>query len=501
MRSTSLGRFMSSTIAAAARRGSHLHNRKQGFTFAHQILNDAKHARRTLRAMKRRLQLLWVVVLLAACSTMAPQYRRPDAPVASHYGAATGEAHAGDIPWRDFIRDPQLRRILELALDGNRDLRVAVLNVEKTRSQYHVARSSLAPTVSAGAAYTASHASAVTSTGWQAGVGVSSYELDLFGRVRSLTTQALEQYLATEEAQRAAQVSLVAQVAKEYFAWRQAQEAQQVAEQTLASVTESLRVTRASFEAGAVNELSFRSAEGEVQSARASVSAAKRQSAEAKDALELLLGQPIPADLPASMAFGEGGTLAPISAGMPSELLEQRPDILEAEHTLKAANAKIGAARAAFFPRIALTASAGAASSDLSSLFRSGAWSFSPSISIPIFDGGSNRANLDVAQTQKKIEIANYEKAIQTAFREVKDALAGAETYARQVEDTEALVAAESRRLELANARYLAGEDTYLEVLSAQKDLYSARQDLLSARAGELDSRVALYQALGGGWK
>jgi multidrug efflux system outer membrane protein len=186
---------------------------------------------------------------------------------------------------------------------------------------------------------------------------------------------------------------------------------------------------------------------------------------------------------------------------MPSELLEQRPDILEAEHTLKAANAKIGAARAAFFPRIALTASAGAASSDLSSLFRSGAWSFSPSISIPIFDGGSNRANLDVAEVQKKIEIANYEKAIQTAFREVKDALAGAETYARQVEDTEALVAAESRRLELANARYLAGEDTYLEVLSAQKDLYSARQDLLSARAGELDSRVALYQALGGGWK
>jgi outer membrane protein, multidrug efflux system len=470
------------------------------------------------------------VAILSMGCTMIPEYRRPEAPIAAQYPGQREQGHAASqtgtpaaapesaaatpagqvqigpqdvalTDWRSFIRDPGLRRLVDVALEGNRDLLVAVLNVEKVLAQYRIVRASLAPTVDASAGYSAARLAGITSTEWSAEFGVASYELDLFGRLRSLRAQALEEYLATEEARRAAHVLLVAQVAQQYFAWRQAQEAMRIAGQTLASVSESLRVNEAMFAAGATNEMDVRTAEGQVQSARVDLSAAQRQSAQAENAIVLLIAQPLPADLPSAQPFGDAGALAPISAGMPSQLLEQRADIVEAEHTLKAANANIGAARAAFFPRITLTGSAGVASSALSSLFRTGAWSFAPQVTVPIFDFGVNAANLEVAKVQKRIEIANYQKAIQTAFREVADALSGIETYARQVEDAAALVVTESRRLEIANARYLAGEDAYLNVLSAQKDLYTARQQLLAARGGELDNRVALYQALGGGWK
>jgi multidrug efflux system outer membrane protein len=441
--------------------------------------------------------------LLSGC-TLIPRYERPGAPVAAQFpGTETGgEAHPAEIGWKDFIGDPQLRDLVALALINNRDLRVAILNVDKAKAQYRVERAALAPTVDANGSFTRSRSSGVTSSQWAVS-GSVSWELDLFGRVRSLKEQALEQYLATEEAQRAAQVSVVAQVATEYFAWREAEQQRELAQQTLGSVKETFSVMKASFDAGAVNELDLRTSEGQVESARINLTVAERQIGTARDALVLLIGEEIPEKLAPAASFDEAAILATIPAGLPSQMIEQRPDIREAEHTLKAANANIGAARAAFFPTITLTGALGGASTELSSLFGSAgsAWAFAPQISVPLFSGGKNAANLTIAEVEKRIEVAHYEKAIQTAFREVADALVGAETYARQVREGMALVETQSRRFELAQVRFSSGEDSYLNVLSAQRDLYSAQRDVLDARYNELASRVSLYKSLGGGWK
>ncbi len=326
--------------------------------------------------------------------------------------------------------------MIELALANNRDLRVAMLNVEQSRAQYRITRSASFPTVDGGGSYTRAHASGITADQWSASLGTTAYELDLFGRVRSLNKQALEKYLATEEAQRSAQISLVAEVATQYFALRQAEEQLQLARQTLTAVQESYALNKATFDAGASNELDLRTAEGQVQTAKINVLTYERQLAQAENALVLLVGQPLPTDLPAPSSFSDTNMLADIPAGLPSDLVQRRPDILEAEHTLKAANANIGAARAAFFPTITLTASIGTTSSQLSKLFGSGTgvWSFSPQVTVPIFTGGQNRADLDSAKVSTRIEVANYEKAIQTAFREVADALVANSSYATQIE-------------------------------------------------------------------
>jgi multidrug efflux system outer membrane protein len=469
---------------------------------------------------KKTPTLLAAVLALTGC-TMIPEYERPPAPVAARYpGAAEGPAGpaAADMAWRHFFADERLKRLIELALTNNLDLRVAVLNVEQSQAQYRITRSALFPGVTGSGSYTRSRSYAYGGTGapgnpggsptvtaeqWSASLGSTAYEVDLFGRVRSLNRQALEKYLATTEAKRSAQISLVAAVAAEYFAWREAAEQVQLARETLTAVQAAYELNQATFDAGASSELDLRTAEGQVETAKINVLTYERQRAEAENDLELLVGAPPPADLPAARPFNDPRLVAEIPAGLPAELLERRPDILEAEHTLKAANANIGAARAAFFPTISLTASAGATSSELSRLFGSGTgvWSFSPQATLPIFTGGQNRADLEAAKAGARIEIANYQKAIQTAFREVADALVASRTYASQIEEAAALIRTQQRRYELANLRYRQGEDTYLNVLSAQQDLYRAQQDQMAAQDNKLASQISLYQALGGGWQ
>jgi multidrug efflux system outer membrane protein len=436
---------------------------------------------------------------------MMPQYERPAAPVAAQYPDAvqTNESRATDITWQYFFADERLKRLIELSLTNNLDLRVAVLNVEQSRAQYRVTRSASLPTVDAGGSYTRSGNFSTASDSWNASLGTTAYELDLFGRVRSLNRQALEKYFATAEARRDTQITLVAEVATEYFTLRQMEEQLQVARQTLAAVQESYDLNKVEFDAGAIGEMDLRTAEGQVQTAKINVMTYGRQLEQARNYLTLLVGTPLSADLPPARPFAGTNLLAEIPAGLPSELALRRPDILEAEHTLKAASANIGAARAAFFPTVSLTASVGATSSQLSRLFGSGTgvWSFSPQVTVPIFTGGQNRADLDAAKISKRIEVANYQKAIQTAFHEVSDALVAAESYRQQITAEDALQKAEQDRYDLANLRYRQGEDTYLNVLSAQQDLYSAQQGLLEAQFNELSSRISLYKALGGGWK
>jgi multidrug efflux system outer membrane protein len=312
----------------------------------------------------------------------------------------------------------------------------------------------------------------------------------------------LEKFFATSEAQRGAQLSLVSEIGTQYFAMRQAEAQAALAEDTLAAVRQSFELTRAKFEAGESSELDVRSAEGQVKNAQINLLTYQRQVAQSNNALAVLLGQPLPTDMPAARPFVDGNLVTPIAPNLPSELVQQRPDIVQAEHTLKAAHANLGAARAAFFPSISLTGSVGSTSPDLDHLLGSGTgvWSFIPQIKIPLFTSGKNRANFDVAKLDERIEVANYQKAIQTAFREVADALVAGESYAREVDARAELIAAQHARFDLANARFLQGEDTYLSVLSAQQDLYSAEQGRLQARYQLLNSRLSLYRALGGGW-
>jgi len=452
----------------------------------------------------KKLLLMAIAAAFTGCM-MIPKYQRPAVSVASSFPAVTtnNETHVADIGWRDFIAEPRLQKLVELALTNNLDLRVAVLNVEQSRAQYRITRSASFPRIDGSGSFTRSHANDVTANQWSASIGTTAYEIDLFGRVRSLNRQALEKFFATDEARRAAQISLVAETATEYFALRQAEEQLALARQTLQTVQGAYALNKASFDAGAVNELDLRTAEGQVETAKINVLTYERQRAQAENALTLLVGQPLPADLPAAKSLGGTNNLFEIAPGLPSELVQRRADILEAEHTLKAANANIGAARAAFFPRITFTTSVGTTSSQLSELFQagSGVWSFSPQVTLPIFTGGQTMADLAAAKISKRIEIANYQKAIQTAFREVADALAAASTYAQQIEGEEKLVATQQRRFDLATLRYRQGEDSYLNVLSAQQDLYNAQQGLLSAQYNKLASQTTLYQALGGGWK
>lgn len=441
---------------------------------------------------------------LTGC-TMVPQYDRPSSPVPTAYpsATATNATQAANVAWQDFIREARLQKLVEVALKNNRDLRAAVLNVERSRAQYRVTKSASLPAVDGSGSFTRSHASGTTSDSWVASIGTTSYEMDLFGRVRSLNGQALEKYFATDEARRSVQIALVAEVATQYFALREAEEQLELAQRTLKAVHDSYTLNKASFDAGAINELDLRTAEGQVQTTQINVLTYERQRTQAENALVLLIGQSLPADLPAARSFDEKNVLAEISPGLPSELVQRRADILEAEHTLKAANASIGAARAAFFPRITLTGSAGTTSDQLSKLFGSGSgvWSFLPQITLPIFTGGQLRADLDAAKISTGIEVANYEKAIQTAFREVADALVANSSYDEQIEAEAKRSEVQGRRFELANLRYRQGEDSYLNVLSAQQDLYSAQQGLLQAQRNKLASQIALYKALGGGWK
>jgi outer membrane protein, multidrug efflux system len=455
---------------------------------------------------------------LAGCS-FVPDYDRPAQPVASAwpdgaaYGAAapgSATARAADIDWENFYSDPKLRKLIALALDNNRDLRVAVLNVEKAQAQYRVQRSNLLPTLNAegsgnfsrvGRATSGTDGAKYTDT-YTAEASVSSFELDLFGRLRSLNEQALETYLSTAEAQRATQISLVAQVATAYLTLESDQEQLKLARDTVKSQQESLTLTRRRFQAGVASELDVRQAETSVGTARVDVASFTAKVAQDANALALLVGQGIPADLLPAAGLNPVTETTAIPAGLPSDLLEARPDILEAEHVLKAANANIGAARAAFFPKITLTASAGSTSDALGGLFKAGTggWAFAPDIVLPIFDAGSNQATLDAARISKSIEIANYEKTIQTAFKEVADALADRGTLDEQMGAQQALVDSTAASYALARQRFEKGVASYLDVLDSQRSLYSAQQTLITIRLSRLNNHVTLYKVLGGGW-
>jgi multidrug efflux system outer membrane protein len=458
--------------------------------------------------------ILGLMAVFGGC-TLMPKYERPPAPVSDVW--PSGPAHtnatnvaAANIDWRDFFGDARLQALIGLALENNRDLRVASLRVEQARAQYRIQRADLFPGVQGDASLVRQKTSGAVSE-FNGGVTLSTYtvavdaayEVDLFGRVRSLKKEALEKFFATGEARRSAQIALVSQVAQEYLTQVRLREARAVAQATLKAVQTSYDLIKHSFEAGVASELDLRTAEGQVQTVRVNAAAYLQMLAESENALVLLVGQTLPENLPPGRALREQPLLTDLPAEVPSEVLQRRPDILAAEHTLKAANADIGAARAAFFPRILLTASGGTASAKLTDLFTgpSATWSFSPQITVPIFDVGGTRGRLAVAKIAKRIEIANYEKAIQTAFREVADALAVRSILDEKLKAQELLLNAQQKRFDLTTARYRQGVDNYVDVLLAQQDLYAAQQNLLQFQAARLLNALALYRSLGGGWK
>ncbi|MEZ2294066.1 efflux transporter outer membrane subunit [Variovorax sp. RCC_210] len=464
------------------------------------------------------------LALLAGCVNLAPVYSRPDAPVASAWPTPTATKADAPTPlagltgWQDFITDARLRRTVALALANNRDLRVAVQNIEKARAQYGVQRAELFPSVAATAGATRQRTAAAASssgtsaigTQYSAALGFSSYELDLFGRVRNLNEAALQSYLSTEATRRGTQISLVAEVASAWLTLAADHARLQLAQDTLASQQRSYALTGRMHALGASSALTLAQAQTTVDSARVDVASYTAQVALDRNALDLLAGATVPDDMlptlgtpgtPDTPAATPASALVDVPAGLPSALLQQRPDVLAAEHTLQGANADIGAARAAFFPSISLTASAGASSTALSGLFKggSGAWSFAPSLSLPIFNAGSNRASLDAAKAQREIELATYEKTVQTAFREVADALATRASLGEQLAAQQSLVDATQKSYTLSNALYRNGSYSYLEVLDAQRSLYTAQQTLIGLRLSEQSNRITLYKVMGGG--
>jgi len=420
------------------------------------------------------------------------------------------ETAAADIGWRDFFVDKRLQALIAQALANNRDLRIAVLNVERARAMYRIQRAERLPNVSAAGIYTKQSIPAALSNGsppstyqsYEVSVGVAAFELDLFGRVNSLSHAALEQYLAQEESRRSAQLALIAEVAQAYLTLASDRELKRLASDTRKSQQDSFALAQRMHETGAASGLDLAQARTTVESARADEARYEGNVAQDLDALTLLVGvTPDPAMLPQGLDV-ELASLGPPPAGLPSSVLLRRPDVRATEHLLRAANANIGAARAAFFPTISLVGNAGSASEDLSGLFKSGtgAWTFAPQVTLPIFAGGALSANLDVAHTDRRIAIAQYERSIQAGFREVADALALSDTLVRERNADEALTDATLSAYEISQKRYHSGRDSYLNVLDSQRNDYSARQRLIAVRLAEQTNRVTLYKALGGGW-
>lgn len=463
--------------------------------------------------MNKTILSLSILLALGGCS-LIPDYQRPAAPVAATlpgdgvYAGTTQAAAATPPEWRGFFRDPALQQLIAVALDNNRDLRVAALNVEAFQAQYRIQRSELFPQLGAAGSGTrqrlpgdlSASGEPTTAGQYSATLGVSAWELDLFGRVRSLRDAALQQYFATEQAQRATQISLVAGVANAWLALQADRAQLALSEDTLRTYEQSYALTQRSFEVGVATALELAQSRTAVEGARISVAQYRRLVAQDANALQLLLGTGSAEGLNATAAL-DGELLAELPVGVSSELLLRRPDILQAEHALKAANASIGAARAAFFPSIGLTASAGTASSQLSGLFDggSGTWLFQPQINLPIFTAGRLKANLDYAELQQDIRVAQYEQAIQAAFREVADGLAARGTYREQLVAQRDLVESSSEYYRLAESRYRAGVDSQLTLLDAQRQLFAARQQLIASRLAQLSGEIALFKALGGG--
>lgn len=436
-----------------------------------------------------------LAALLGGCA-LTPAYERPAAPVAADFPAAAANAGlpAAQLDWARFITDPRSQALVRAALANNRDLRIALLNVEQARAALGVVRADRLPSVGVGAAASRSSAS----DGYTAGLSLTSFELDLFGRVKSLGEAAAARLLASDEARRAVQLSLVTAVADTELALRADAALIALTAEVLASREASLKLVRLKFDAGAAAEPELRASESLVAGARAGAAALERRRAQRRNALVLLLGGPLPADLPGATLL-QTQTFADLPAGLPSEVLLQRPDVRQAEQLLIAANANIGAARAAFFPRISLTGSFGFASSDLSALFDQTAWSFAPQLLMPLFDAGRNQANLASAEAARDIALAAYEKSIQTAFREVADALAARATLGEELAAQRAQAEAEARRLALAEQLLAAGAASLLDRLDAERAALAARQAVIQLELAQRQNALLLYRVLGGG--
>jgi outer membrane protein, multidrug efflux system len=453
---------------------------------------------------RKTFALLGLTTLLAGCD-MAPHYVRPAsaAPAQWPQGAAYGAEQAGaaGMPWRQLVGDARLRTLIERALADNRDLRATIASVASARAQYHVQRSYQLPTIAGSTSASLTRgiqSSAADSNSYNANVGMSSFEIDLFGRLRNETKEQFETYLSTESGMRSARLTLVAETATAYATLASDSDLLRIARDTQASGERSLALTRSLFQSGLAAAGDVQNAITVVEQAKSDIASQTTLVAQDRNALDLLVGSPVPDDLlPASLADLDG-TIAVVPAGLSSAVLLQRPDVLEAEHQLKGANAAIGAARAAFFPTITLTSAVGVASSALSSLFTGGAlnWSVAPSASVPLL-GGTNKGNLEYAKSQRDYYLATYEKTVQTAFQDVADALARRGTITDQRGAQDRLVAASDKAYTLADAQYRAGTDTFLNALTAQRTLYASRQTRVATELADISNRIALYKALG----
>jgi outer membrane protein, multidrug efflux system len=452
---------------------------------------------------------LLATLLTSGCVDLAPGYQRPAAPIPASWPVATpavgtGASDPGDIGWRQFLLDERLQRVVELALANNRDLRIAALDVESARARFRVQDAAKVPGVAANAGVTRARASGHTASSDTLGVALTGYELDLFGRLKNLSAEALQNYLSTAEGARTARISLVSEVATAWVTLAADAEKTRLIERTVALESRSLDLTRRRHELGAIKGLPVVQAQANVESARGALAATRVQLLLDRQALTLLTGSEIPEGLlPVKAWPAQVAVLVDLPSGLPARVLLQRPDVLGAEHELRAAQFDIGVARAAFFPVVTLTGSAGTASAGLSSLFQGGmgSWGFGPTVSLPIFDGGAHQAGLDLSKAQREAALAGYEKTVQTAFREVADALGVRSTIAEQIAAQQAQTQAYETALRYAEALFLNGASSYLEVLDAQRSLFLSQQAEISLKLQEQDNRIALYKALGGGWK
>lgn len=476
--------------------------------------------------MHRHLSRLCVCVallLLGGCASMAPPHERPIVPLPAAYLHASqpgeaGRGPAADLDWRGYFIDPTLQRLIGQALAHNRDLRTAVLRVQEAQAGYGVQRSARLPTVGLDADVTRARTPpdlsltgrAMTISQFRAGVGFSSWEIDFWGRIASLDEAALQSFLATDAARRAAAIALVAQVADAWLGLRELDERLRLARNSEASQRESLRIFTRRFEVGSASQLELTQVQTLLTQAESLVVQLEQQRETQRLALGVLLGNPgDPGDPGDPGGTTDAGTTAPLDVsmlaspapGLPSDLLQGRPDIVAAEHQLRAANANIGAARAAFFPRIGLTAFGGMASTELDGLFRGAnrSWSFAPGLSLPIFDAGRNRASLELAEVRKEIAVVRYEQTVETAFRDVADALSAQHWLQQQVDVQQRALAAQRDRARLSRLSYDNGASSFLDVLDAERYLIAAEQQLVQTRRALLSSRVALFSALGGG--
>lgn len=464
--------------------------------------------------MRNTLLISCLAILLGGCVNLAPDYARPASPTPATWSMAampgTTQQDASAIAWRSFFMDARLREVIELTLANNRDLRVAVLNIEKARAQYRIQDTFSYPVLGLAAGSSVARSPAGQASGGAAAIarnqsvqlGFSAYELDFFGRLKNLSAAAFADYQHNIETQRSVQISLVAEVAGAWLTLAADSERLQLARNTLKSQQISYQLSQRSHEIGATSGLDLSTAQASVESAQVDLGDYTSRVQQDVNALNLLAGISVPTALLPDGIPDHSAALLSAPAGLSSDLLLRRPDVLAAEQTLIAANADIGAARAAFFPSITLTAQGGTSSSSLAGLFKagSGAWSFLPSIDVPIFNTGRNRASLDVAMISKDINIANYEKTIQTAFKEIADTLVERATLDQRLTAQQRLADASAKNYRLSEARYRSGIDSYLNSLEAQRSWYGARQNLISLRMMEQTNRINLYKAMGGGW-